>query len=490
MEIARPQVPVRGERQPHDVRGALPARGHGHGGDEGDRRAHPGPGVRRRSSGRHVLDPHQRPGPELPIGHGHRQRSLAQELEGGGAAPRGRDAVRPSDVQGLLRALRARGRVAPGPDHRFPQRPVAPDRVPGARLSGEPLEQPRVRRARGPDRLSIADHVPVHLRLRPGHPAAQAPQAGGRAGRLRPVALSGRGHAGARARWDRGPGVAAVPEGPQARRHQSGAALRVRVLRLVELRELQLQPLQPRGPRRGLRPGLHPRRWRAGQEVARPGPDAQQEEHLHGFHRGRGASDRPEVHEQGSAGHHGGQRGRAPHGRGDEHAAGPVQGGPRLRALRRRHHDDARRVGAPHRARVRGMGQSQEGSRVPLHEELQPLRQRRGQGLPDHAGQEQLQRLPGHVLGAREVRGQAAGAQDGLEPAPLPHQHGSGRARREDREPPWPGYFSSRPPCARSPPPTISPPPPPWRRAAPSRTRSSASSCTGACTALSPTANG
>ena len=45
-----------------------------------------------------------------------------------------------------------------------------------------------------------------------------------------------------------------------------------------------------------------------------------------------------------------------------EHAARPLQGGRRARAVRRRHQLDVRRVAAADRGRVRGMGQS-EGAR-------------------------------------------------------------------------------------------------------------------------------
>ena len=140
-----------------------------------------------------------------------------------------------------------------------------------------------------------------------------------------------------------------------------------------------------------------------------------------------------EVHEQGPAGHRRRQRGRPADGRGGQHAPRPLQGGALVRAVRGRDQHHAGRDAAAHRRRVRGVGQSQDRSRVPLHEELQPLRQPGGQGLPDHARQEQLQRLAGDVLGAREVRGQAAGLEDGHQPARLPHQHGSGRSRRQER---------------------------------------------------------
>ena len=73
----------------------------------------------------------------------------------------------------------------------------------------------------------------------------------------------------------------------------------------------------------------------------------------------RRAPDRAELHApKDRARHRGRQRRRAAHGRGDEHAARPLQGRGGARALRRRDQHHARRVAAAHRRRVRGVGQS------------------------------------------------------------------------------------------------------------------------------------
>ena len=59
-----------------------------------------------------------------------------------------------------------------------------------------------------------------------------------------------------------------------------------------------------------------------------------------------------------------------------------------------------------------------------VHPLLLSLRQRGLEGLPAHPGDGGAQRSPGGLLGAGEVDGQAAGPEDGPEPAAAPHQHG------------------------------------------------------------------
>ena len=60
------------------------------------------------------------------------------------------------------------------------------------------------------------------------------------------------------------------------------------------------------------------------------------------------------------------------------------------------------RSGHPaHHRRVRRVGQSQRQGILRLHAVVLPLRQRRGQGLPPHAGDHRAARLPGAVLGSR-----------------------------------------------------------------------------------------
>ena len=165
LEVARPQVPLRGERaasprprsatspptsRPAEMK-VIAAREPDHEYDVDHRDGD-------------VLDPHQRQGPQLPAGHGAGRRSRAGELEGGRAAPRRRDAVaahRP--LPGLLRAGRARGRLAAPPRHRLPQRPVAPHR-----RSRSPPTWSRPANNREFDAARLPPHLPVahHLALR------------------------------------------------------------------------------------------------------------------------------------------------------------------------------------------------------------------------------------------------------------------------------------------------------------------------------------
>ena len=64
------------------------------------------------------------------------------------------------------------------------------------------------------------------------------------------------------------------------------------------------------------------------------------------------------------------------------------------------------------------------------HVGLQPVRQRREEGLPGDARRELVQRQPGHVLGAGEVGREAPREQDGQEPALPAHEHETRRAWR------------------------------------------------------------
>lgn len=66
---------------------------------------------------------------------------------------------------------------------------------------------------------------------------------------------------------------------------------------------------------------------RHGGGLVRRRQDVAQDEHLHRFHRLRRLSGVDGSDGPGQAGHHGGQRGRAAHGRGDEPSPGPLQGG-------------------------------------------------------------------------------------------------------------------------------------------------------------------
>ena len=209
-------------------------------------------------------------------------------------APRRRDARGARPLQGLLRAARARGRLPRIRITDFRSGAVPPHRVPGA---GLPSPCPSTTASSTPSALrfdyqspitssSIYDYDPA---TRERKLLKQVEVLGGYDPSRYKVELT-RGHAPPDG--VQGPDLAGLPEGPEARRQQPGAALRLRLVRLVEDGRLQLEPLQPPRPRRRLRHGLHPRRRRAGQEVARPGPDAQEEEHVHRLHRRRRAPGR------------------------------------------------------------------------------------------------------------------------------------------------------------------------------------------------------
>ena len=107
----------------------------------------------------------------------------------------------------------------------------------------------------------------------------------------------------------------------------------------------------------------HPRRRRPRQALARPGPHAAEEEHLHRLHRRSRVPDRAEVRGRAQPGDRGRQRRRAADGRGGQHAAGSVPRGRRAGAVRRRHQHDDRHDAAAHRRRVRGVGQPGRQSR-------------------------------------------------------------------------------------------------------------------------------
>ena len=100
-------------------------------------------------------------------------------------------------------------------DHRLSRRQVASDRIPRGRLPGHSEQQPRVRHRAVPVCLPVAHHVSVHLRLRPGHAGAHAPEAGRGARRLRQVALQGGGHERHRGRRREGADVAGLSKGPR-----------------------------------------------------------------------------------------------------------------------------------------------------------------------------------------------------------------------------------------------------------------------------------
>ena len=81
-------------------------------------------------------------------------------------------------------------------------------------------------------------------------------------------------------------------------------------------------------------------------------------------------------------------------------------------AVRRRRHDHARRDPAAHRRRVHRVGQPQDRRAVRLDARLQPVRQPEARRLSGDARPHRPQRHPGRLLGAGQVRRQAARAED------------------------------------------------------------------------------
>ena len=124
---------------------------------------------------------------------------------------------------------------------------------------------------------------------------------------------------------------------------------------------LQLEPPQPARSRRrhGLRP--HPRRRRPRRPLARRRQDAGQAQHLHRLHRRRRAPHRQRLRRPSPRRHRRRLRRRPADGRRHQPPPRSLPRRPLPRPLRRHHEHHARRFPAPHRPRVRRVGQSQRG---------------------------------------------------------------------------------------------------------------------------------
>ena len=152
-------------------------------------------------------------------------------------------------------------------------------------------------------------------------------------------------------------------KGIAARWQGAAAALRLRIVRRVDVADVLVQPAEPARPRRHLRHRLHPWRRRDGRGVARAGPHDAEDEHVHRLHRLRGVPGQEPLHVHRPAGHSGRQRRRPAGRRRRQHAARPVQGRRRAGAVRRRHQHHARRHPAAHDQRVHRVGQSEREAR-------------------------------------------------------------------------------------------------------------------------------
>ncbi len=114
---------------------------------------------------------------------------------------------------------------------------------------------------------------------------------------------------------------------------------------------------EPARPRRDRRHRARARGRGDGARLVRGREAPPQAEHVHRFHRGRGAPDRGGLHRARPARDERRERGRAAHGRGRQPAAGPVPRGGGGGAVRGRGEHDARCVAPAHGHRVRRVGE-------------------------------------------------------------------------------------------------------------------------------------
>ena len=176
---------------------------------------------------------------------------------------------------------------------------------------------------------------------------------------------------------------------------------------------------EPARPRLRLRPRPHPRRRRDGQALARRRAHDEEEEHLHRLHRRRRAPRGPQSYTSSDRlVDRRRQRGRPAHGRGHATCA-PTSSRPSSRTCRSWTSStrcSTRRCPSPS-ASTRSGATRRRRTQYDYMKTLLPLHEPRGQGLSRDAREDVVQRQPGHVLGAGQVRGQAAHAQDRREPA-------------------------------------------------------------------------
>ena len=204
---------------------------------------------------------------------------------------------------------------------------------------------------------------------------------------------------------------------------------RIWILRPAPSDQLFLEPsLPPRSrPGRGARPP--PRGRRDGQAVARRRPSAEEAEHLHRLHRRAPSTWWPRLHDAGPPRDRGRQRRR-----------------PALGAVVNMRPDLFRAVVSkvPFVDVINTMldaslpltvgeyeewGNPAEKRRVRLHQDLLSLYEPRDEALPRHACEDVVQRQPGDVLGAREVRGSACGRSRRTAALLAQDQHGGGARR-------------------------------------------------------------
>src|SRR5262249_24417064 len=118
------------------------------------------------------------------------------------------------------------------------------------------------------------------------------------------------------------------------------------------------------------------------------------------------------------------------HGCSHQYAARVIQGSAVTRALRRRALHNAGSQLAADGGRIRRVGQSQPQAVLSIYATVLALRQYHTPGLSGDTRQNFAQRQPGDVLGAGEIRRQAARAENRYPSAATGHQYGSGPRRR------------------------------------------------------------
>ena len=232
--------------------------------------------VRRRPSRRHVLDPHQRQGPQLPPGDGSRRRTLTQELAGGACRTATtscssghllfRDFYVLVEREGGWPQIRVTD-FRSGQSHRIA--------FPEPAYQVEPVEQPRVRRRR-------SSASPTSRRSpRPRSTTTTPSPASARSSSRSPCSEGSTRRA-----------IASRPRRPAA---ADGVEVPMWLVHRKDLKLDGTNPallyaygsygasmsagfssnrVQPGRPRCRVRDRLHPRRRRAGKEVARRGPHA------------------------------------------------------------------------------------------------------------------------------------------------------------------------------------------------------------------------
>ena len=213
--------------------------------------------------------------------------SPARVVEGNRPLPRRRDGLGRRALRRPRRLPRARGWRPAGSRYRSRDGRLPSGRVPRDRLCPVSGSQRRVCDRQVPLQLPVADDAAHRLRLRHGDEGAQAPEAHRGPRRLRPRALQDRADLRDGAGRHEGADLARLSQGARQGREEPHPPERVRILRNRELPDLQLGAGEPARPRLRLRDRPHPRRRRDGQEVARPGKDDVEEEHLHRLHRRR-----------------------------------------------------------------------------------------------------------------------------------------------------------------------------------------------------------